>query len=94
LVLSIEIPKLSMKGKKYFRQEPSLVNGLMVYAHHYLKLLPRIQVFILQFITFNSCFVELPFEPLKGGIAFMLRSSDINNLNKLLRRFIFSFMLG
>jgi hypothetical protein len=93
-VLSIEIPKLYVKGKESFSQEPGLANGLMVHAHHSIKLLHRIQVFLLQFINFNSCFLELPPEPLKGGVAFMLRSSDINNFNRILIIFIFSFLLG
>jgi hypothetical protein len=90
-VLPIEILELPMKGKKYFSQEPCLVNSLFIHVQHILKLHPGLQVSLLQLISSISCFLELPLEPIEGRVDFMLRSSDVNKFYRILRRLIFSF---
>jgi hypothetical protein len=66
-VLLVDIFELPMKGKKYFSQEPCLINGLMIHSQHLLKILLGNQVFLLQFINFNSFFLDFPLDLLEGA---------------------------
>jgi hypothetical protein len=83
-----------MEGTKPFGYKSSFVNSFMIHVHESLNFPLCNQLPLLHFVKFIPCLFKLSFEPLKSRIALFLRSSDVNDFNRILNSYGFTFPLG